>query len=244
MAREALYDGWCKVCGGKIRKGSQIEWSKAEGARHVECAGAPGHAEAPAGPISLSGGSGYGCQGWQVGQVILSSEKRRREGGPDALVIVTAARSYVREDGLSFGVGEDSGYAYYATARPATAEEMAPAIEAAHEHALAEERALEAKRLERLFESGEHPDPAAGQVSLVGDEVPIAVQGRIYGGGRWAVIEPEGAEPRSIWWVVNNGRDGDDWSYSNVRTGGAGAIGRRLPWSPELERRVRAVRER
>jgi hypothetical protein len=47
--------------------------------------------------------------------------------------------------------------------------------------------------------------------------------------------------PRSIWYVVNNGHDGDDWSANNVRTGGAGAVGWRLPWSAELEASVRAL---
>jgi hypothetical protein len=51
-----------------------------------------------------------------------------------------------------------------------------------------------------------------------------------------------GAEgPRAIWYVVNNGADGDDWSRNNVRTGGAGAIGWRLPHTAELEAEVRAV---
>lgn len=47
--------------------------------------------------------------------------------------------------------------------------------------------------------------------------------------------------PRSIWHVRNNGSDGDDWSHNNIRTGGAGAVGRRLPWSSELEAKVREV---
>jgi hypothetical protein len=49
--------------------------------------------------------------------------------------------------------------------------------------------------------------------------------------------------PRSIWIVQNNGNDGDDCSRSNVRTGGAGAVGKRLPWSQELESLVRTAQE-
>ncbi len=45
----------------------------------------------------------------------------------------------------------------------------------------------------------------------------------IYGGGDWFVV---GAE--HIWYVLNNGADGDNWAYNNVRTGGAGAIGWRI----------------
>jgi hypothetical protein len=44
-----------------------------------------------------------------------------------------------------------------------------------------------------------------------------------------------------IWHVLNNGRDGDDWSSNNVRTGGAGGIGRRLPYSAELDAEIREL---
>ncbi|NCU21821.1 hypothetical protein EOM89_14215 [Candidatus Falkowbacteria bacterium] len=39
----------------------------------------------------------------------------------------------------------------------------------------------------------------------------------------------------------NNGRDGDDWSYNNVRTGGAGAIGWRRPYDPAVAEQLRAA---
>ena len=32
-----------------------------------------------------------------------------------------------------------------------------------------------------------------------------------------------------VWFVLNNGADGDDWSANNVQTGGAGAIGWVVP---------------
>ncbi len=49
--------------------------------------------------------------------------------------------------------------------------------------------------------------------------------------------------PRSIWFVQNNGHDGDCWAYNNVHTGGAGAVGQRLPWTPELEALARNAAE-
>lgn len=49
------------------------------------------------------------------------------------------------------------------------------------------------------------------------------------------------SRPRAVWFVQNNGHDGDCWADNNVRTGGAGAIGWRLPWSAELEADVRAA---
>lgn len=56
----------------------------------------------------------------------------------------------------------------------------------------------------------------------------------IYGGGVWYVIQPD-----AIWIVRNNGGDGDDWSRNNIQTGGAGAIGRRIARTSELEALVR-----
>lgn len=56
----------------------------------------------------------------------------------------------------------------------------------------------------------------------------------IYGGGIWYVIQAN-----CIWVIYNNGHDGDDWSLNNVKTGGAGAIGYKLPKTPEIETLVR-----
>lgn len=56
----------------------------------------------------------------------------------------------------------------------------------------------------------------------------------IYGGGDWFVI----GEDR-IWYVRNNGMDGDNWSYNNVRTGGAGAIGWYIPMDTDIEDMLR-----
>lgn len=62
------------------------------------------------------------------------------------------------------------------------------------------------------------------------------VQGRvildtwnIHGGGEQIVDDGI-----YVWFIQNNGMDGDDWSRNNVVTGGAGAIGRRLPRTDEL----------
>ncbi|DBA34831.1 MAG: hypothetical protein HXS54_06100 [Theionarchaea archaeon] len=57
----------------------------------------------------------------------------------------------------------------------------------------------------------------------------------IYGGGRWFVID---YTENLIWLVDNNGADGDDWSRNNIKTGGAGAIGRRVQYTQELHNRI------
>lgn len=46
MTITSKYDGVCKRCGGKIRRGEQIEWTRDGGARHLEC---PAEPEAAAG---------------------------------------------------------------------------------------------------------------------------------------------------------------------------------------------------
>jgi len=35
---KARYKGRCRVCGGEINPGDEIEWSRSQGAAHVECA--------------------------------------------------------------------------------------------------------------------------------------------------------------------------------------------------------------
>ena len=58
----------------------------------------------------------------------------------------------------------------------------------------------------------------------------------IYGSGKWFVVGTEW-----IWAVRNNGMDGDCWAWNNVVTGGAGAIGRRVPCDAELAARIRQL---
>ena len=58
----------------------------------------------------------------------------------------------------------------------------------------------------------------------------------VYGGGSWFVVTPT-----HIWYVRNNGMDGDNWSQNNVRTGGAGAIGCRIIYNAELAEKIREL---
>ena len=59
-----------------------------------------------------------------------------------------------------------------------------------------------------------------------------------YGGGDWFVVNDT-----EIWYVRNNGMDGDCWSANNVTTGGAGAIGRRIPRDETLVAELRELAE-
>jgi hypothetical protein len=59
-----------------------------------------------------------------------------------------------------------------------------------------------------------------------------------WGGGEWWVIQPDW-----IWHVRNNGFDGDNWSANNIETGGAGAIGVRVPFSETLAAQIRSLKK-
>jgi len=64
----------------------------------------------------------------------------------------------------------------------------------------------------------------------------------IYGGGEWFVIESEG-EFEGIWYVQNNGSDGGCWAWNNVATGGAGAIGWRIPYDKYIEDKIEMTKK-
>lgn len=73
-----------------------------------------------------------------------------------------------------------------------------------------------------------------------GEEIYIDKKSLGYGGGTWVVIEPG---ENYFWYVRNNGADGDDWSRNNVLTGGAGAIGYRLPMTDEARVLIDVAKE-
>ncbi len=172
--------------------------------------------------ITLKGGSGYGHQGWVIGQVV----ENPKGVDPQYLTVVTVSQRHYSIDGRSFGVGDDSGYVYYATTRQATEKEAEPfraklAIAAAKKEA--------AKMLAALGEHiraiGERP---AGHHTPAGEIIRIERR-TAYSGGSWIV-----AGQKYIWYVLDNGGDGDNWELNNVLTSGAGAIGWRVPTTKEM----------
>jgi hypothetical protein len=71
------------------------------------------------------------------------------------------------------------------------------------------------------------------------NEDRLVVSGRnsiAYGGGDWFVITPS-----HIWFVQNNGGDGDNWGANNIVTGGAGAMGWRMPRTDELAQELQQL---
>lgn len=88
--------------------------------------------------------------------------------------------------------------------------------------------------------NGKYPQ-TKDKIELNGDwiENPIDPPD-VYGGGSWFVVDENTKE---LWYVENNGADGDDWSRNNVRTGGAGAIGRVMKWNEDIVKNIKKIRD-
>lgn len=97
---------------------------------------------------------------------------------------------------------------------------------------------LDIQTAKKAIREGEKPEGtgASPEAEVGAIRVNIGEGQTIYGGGEWFVITST-----HIWHVTNNGSDGGDWSYNNVRTGGAGAIGFRVPFDAELAAKIRAA---
>lgn len=220
----AKYSGKCKKCGGPINPGDRINWDRdSRLAEHVKC---PEQTEVTK-TYAIGGGSGYGCNGWQKGQIVRTDKyDREKRGYPEWLYVLNANRKYYKHDGMSFGVGDESGYYYTATCREATPEEAAPYIvkrEAVLKAKAARVRLEDIKR--EIRERGTMP--SASDDNAQGERM-FDTQ-NAYGGGDWFIVNET-----EIWYVRNNGMDGDDWSRNNVKTGGAGAIGWMIPHDESL----------
>lgn len=235
----ARYDGRCIKCRLKINRGDAIFYDREKGAYHVDCEEVQKAAREKAArelaelrekaPWSVHASSAMGGIEFRQGDVLRAPESITEAGGPQYLVVVKATAEYVKEDGFSFGVGAESGYLYDADCREATAEEAAPVIErerkdAERREALKSLDEIKAKiRKEGVLPEGKNdPDSPEEARRMFNTE-------NAYGGGDWIVVGPE-----HIWYVRNNGSDGASWEQNNVATGGAGAIGWRVDYSPEL----------
>ncbi len=253
MTITAKYPGKCYVCGQRIDPGEEIDWDKAtRRTRHAVCPEAkavePAATLKQTDVIKISGGSGYGWRPMKAGQVVRNTKRNIEAGGPEWLYVLEAWRQYYGEDGMSFGVGHEQGYVYGADCRPATPEEAAPKIaeiQAAEARKVAKARVAEITKTIR--DTGERPEPKPIGPNTKGyreDYCPgYFLRGEkvlntqdIYGGGEWFVIEAN-----HIWYVRNNGMDGDNWGCNNVATGGAGAIGWRIPMDEALAEELRRL---
>lgn len=253
MIIKARFGSKCPKCGQTINVGDEINWEKGQKATHAKCPTKAEKAQYDFPTVKISGGSGYGCNGWTVGQVVKNMETRRREQGEVLpgeelkrinpywvevgyryLYVLETWKRYYREDGLSFGVGDDSGYVYVATCRLATDEESAPLRKEIEAVELRKQAKVELETLLReIMKDGERPTETA-----IPEGERYFDKQDIYGVGDWFVVGPEW-----IWYVRNNGMDGDDWSQNNVRTGGAGAIGWRVPRRDHIIARLERIKD-
>lgn len=156
--------------------------------------------------------------------------------------------SYLRQDdAMCFGIFTDDDTYYSLKCRKATgteyAEPEAKRLKAEAKQAEGQERARKIGEVEKVLqaiaqdirENGEYPE---GRTDLRSYTYLYDTQD-IYGGGAYFVITET-----HIWYVKNNGRDGDDWSLNNVITGGAGGIGHRIPKQQDIVDRLTELEER
>lgn len=115
-------------------------------------------------------------------------------------------------------------------------EEEKARIREARQREIKEQMKQIVEKLETIFrERGEKP---AGSWRVDGEIVDNPIfPPTIYGTGEWYVIQAE-----YIWYCINHGMDGDDWSLNNVVTGGAGAIGFRIPYDESVAKLIRELK--
>ena len=250
FSAEEVANSWTEAQWAKLEREGQVEmdaWLEKESKRRV----------------LIGGGEGYGCSAYRVGEYIYLEEYDSAPGIYTAqgttstidaelepgragwYIVVDVHANYFPEDGWNFGVGAESGYIYHALLRPATPEEAVPEEAARLERIemFYSQKAFEKRRVAAFTEGGEQLwgedfgltegiSGNSGRISLNlnGETVPIDEGQNMYGGGQWFLIDADGLH---VWYVANNGSDGADWSYNNIRTGGAGAIGYRFPLTAE-----------
>ncbi len=163
----AKFNSRCPVCNEFINAGDQVEWTKGSKAKHPACVkgeqkiahrsnwrASNTQQSSPRSEGKLEGK--YTCvrRGKAAATVGETSWLLK---GKDRILVTTVGWStqYVREDGLSFGMPEDSGWFTTCYARAATEEEKAPllAAEVAKKTEL-EAKAREAKEKEEAFKAG------------------------------------------------------------------------------------------
>jgi len=171
----------------------------------------------------------------------------RWRAGPGTLIVHNgtvyrvehSSADYVGEDGMSFGLGPDDTHMIRYTVVPAVgsdADEMRRQI-AEREHAK-QTRKVIAQEVRSLVDQVTKDGVVPEGRSNIPEGDRYLDSANIYGGGDWWVVGPD-----HIWYVKNNGADGDDWGHNNVRTGGAGGIGWRIPYDQQIADKIRGLHE-
>jgi len=244
MTIRARYPGRCYKCGQPIRPGDEIDWDKnTKKTRHIVCPKKePAAPQAPPknedAPITLYRTSRSRISGPPAGEIIKTQQ------GNYVVVVSTSTRYISRDecaDNDDYTYGGNPYWQITAHCRPAKDEEAAPLkaeAQAAEARKAAQARVREIAAI--IEKTGECPttEPIGpndrGLFVLKGER--LIDSGNIYGGGSWFVIESD-----YIWYVRNNGGDGAMWDANNVQTGGAGAIGWRVPANEGLAAELRRL---
>lgn len=205
----AIYESFCYVCGARIKVDASIHYSKSEGARHTGC----DRPEIPADAVRLAVGSGYtadGFAGFTPRTVIRNDGDGISSGQPEFLYVLTARARYIASDGMSFGVGDERGYIYEATCRPAGDDEAAPLRgQLAREERVAAARSELSRIAQEIEQSGEPGrGPDTGEIISAGACTAIHIA--------------------------------EDEIYTSVRVYDAGTYYRRVPFDAALAARIRA----
>jgi hypothetical protein len=225
----AKFAGSCARCGGRIKAGEPIHYHDKR-AEHVACAEKAVTSEAallPAGAEVLTYSDHERAVIGQVCREPYAYEGKERRW----IVPISQTSRYIREDGLSFGLNEDSGTLYTIKARLATPEEIAQAEaqlaakQAAWEAAQARRNRIRALH-DRVAREGERPEAP----KVTGRDLTPNAR---YDDDHWTLDAEEGW----LWLVIYNGRDGDFWGANNL----PGAIAIRLPLDAEVRVEVEAL---
>lgn len=138
---------------------------------------------------------------------------RDRKSGRVLTVLEVKSR-YYPEDGLSFGLSDDRGWMHTIYAGPPQPQDAANF----------ESKEAKARRLRDLkLKASKRRDEIEKYITSHGEapklsHYPVGVtlcttgeRSIPYGGGTWFLVEPD-----AIWFIRNNGADGDDWSWNNL----------------------------
>lgn len=164
-----------------------------------------------------------------------------RSGGKIIVITGYGKKWYLRsEDACCYGMLPDDQWVRYAYYRDATPAEIA-AVEAAEEAArkAAAERKAREKRIyeiENKIKKAENYAQNVNPKDLDGEVLLDTFN--VYGGGERII-----ANDRWLWYVQNNGGDGDDWSATNVygSAGYPGGIGWRIPRDEAIIKELRGL---
>jgi|GEM_PF-5734615 len=129
--------------------------------------------------------------------------------------------------------GDWGCYCYYREASVAEIAEMEAGEQIATKKRTREETRQESLSgaREQIKANGERPE---GKYSPVGETLLDTMDA--YGGGEKFIIESD-----YIWYIQNNGADGANWSWNNIETWGAGAIGWRMAYDETVVAKLRAI---